>query len=192
MTQFIYHWSMGDDGQNMFVLINGAFGIGKSTVARELRSLLPRSVIFDPEWVGLALQRMPGSKPSDFQDLSSWRRLTVLGARSLIAVKTTIIVPMAFSNHKYLEEVRCGLSKSRRPVLHFCLTAPIEVVRERLNARGEPQGDPEWSWVHRRAAECCAAHQSPAFAKHVPAEKGSPAMIAAELAALVSSSQFMA
>ena len=41
----------------MFVLINGAFGIGKSTVARELGSLLPRSVIFDPEWVGLGLQR---------------------------------------------------------------------------------------------------------------------------------------
>ena len=80
MTQFIYHWSMGDDGQNMFVLINGAFGIGKSTVARELRSLLPRSVIFDPEWVGLALQRMPGSKPSDF-------RIFLPGAASRCSVR---------------------------------------------------------------------------------------------------------
>jgi hypothetical protein len=64
----------------MFISINGAFGIGKSTVARELRSLLPQSAIFDPEWVGLALQRMPGPRISDFQDLASWRRLTVIGA----------------------------------------------------------------------------------------------------------------
>src|SRR5438034_7332264 len=55
--------------ERMFVLINGAFGIGKSTVARELRSLLPGAVIFDPEWVGLALQRMPSRKISDFQHL---------------------------------------------------------------------------------------------------------------------------
>jgi hypothetical protein len=80
---------------------------------------------------------------------------------------------------------RPGIAKFHRPVLHFCLTAPIEVVRERLTARGEPQGDPAWSWVHRRAAECCVAHQSPAFAMHIPADRGSPAMIAAELAALV-------
>ena len=38
----------------MYVLINGAFGIGKSAVARELRTLLPGSVIFDPEWPGFA------------------------------------------------------------------------------------------------------------------------------------------
>ena len=55
----------------MFVLINGAFGVGKSTVARELRSLVPRSVIFDPEWVGPALQRIPGQGVSDFQDIAS-------------------------------------------------------------------------------------------------------------------------
>lgn len=35
----------------MFILINGAFGVAKSTVALELRSLLPRWVIFDPEWL---------------------------------------------------------------------------------------------------------------------------------------------
>ena len=174
-----------DGNRHMFLLINGAFGIGKSTVARELRSLLPQSVIFDPEWVGLALQRMPGRKVSDFQHLTSWRRLTVLGARCLGAVRTPIIIPMAFSNRAYLDEVCSGIAKFHRPVLHFCLTAPIEVVRERLTARGEPQGDPAWSWVHRRAAECCVAHQSPAFAMHIPADRGSPAMIAAELAALV-------
>jgi len=171
--------------ERMFVLINGAFGIGKSTVARELRALLPKSAIFDPEWVGLALQRTPGRKASDFQNLVSWRRLTVLSARCLVAVRNPLIIPMAFSNRTYLDEVLLGLAKSGRPVLHFCLTASIEVVRERLKARGEPLGDPAWSWVHRRAAECCVAHQSPAFATHIRTDQRSPAAVAAELASLV-------
>jgi len=169
----------------MFVLINGAFGIGKSTVARELRSQLPGAVIFDPEWVGLALQRLPGRKISDFQSLVSWRRMTVLGARCLVRFRCPLIIPMAFSNRAYLDEVRSGLARSGRPVLHFCLTASIDVVRERLKARGEPLGDPAWTWVHRRAAECCVAHRSPAFATHIPTDQRSPATIAAELAALV-------
>ncbi len=36
----------------MYVLLNGAFGVGKSTVARDLQQQLPNSLIFDPEWVG--------------------------------------------------------------------------------------------------------------------------------------------
>lgn len=172
----------------MFVLINGAFGIGKSTVARELKSLLPKSVIFDPEWVGFVLRRIPGRRISDFQDLTSWRQLAVMGARCFGAIRTPVIIPMAFSNSGYLDEVRAGLARSRQPVLHFCLTAPVEVVRERLTARGEPLGDPAWSWVHRRAAECCEAHQSSDFATHVPTEKRPPTLIAAQLAALIGDS----
>jgi len=170
----------------MYILINGSFGIGKSTVARELRSRLPGSVIFDPECVGLVLQRLPGGRVSDFQDLVSWRRLSVLGARSFGAMRRAVIIPMTFSNRSYLSEVTSGLARSGRPVLHFCLTAPLEVVRRRLKQRGEPEGDPQWSWVHQRAAECCAAHQSLEFETRVPACERSPTAIAAELAFRIS------
>src|SRR5258708_35990199 len=125
----------------MLVLINGSFGFGKSTVARELRSLLPRSVIFDPEWVGLALQRIPGRRAPDFQDLASWRRLTVAGARCVGADRTHIIIPMAFSNSAYLDEVRACLVTTGRPGQPFCRTAPLAVVRERLTARSRPHSD---------------------------------------------------
>jgi predicted kinase len=169
----------------MFVLINGAFGVGKSTVARELRSLMQRSIIFDPEWVGLALQRIPGRRVSDFQDFASWRRLTVAGARCFGAVRGPVIIPMTFSNSAYLAEVRKGLAQSGRPVLHFCLTAPIEVVRERLTGRGEPPGHPAWSWVHRRAAECCEAHRGSEFGTHIATEHRPPDVVAVQLAALL-------
>lgn len=166
----------------MYVLLNGAFGIGKTAVARELQRLLPRAAIFDPEWVGFVLQRLPGYARSDFQHLPSWRRLTVVGARSLGSVRSTVIVPMAFSELRYLDEVRSGLASPARPALHFCLTAPLEVVRERLAKRGEPADDPRWGWVHRRAAECCAAHEGPRFAVHVPADDAAPLELAEEIA----------
>ena len=170
----------------MFVLINGAFGVGKSAVARELRALLPGSVIYDPEPAGVLLQRIVRPRPSDFQDLPSWRRLTVAAARGVSALRTPVIIPMTFSNIDYLSEIQVGLAKSGRPILHFCLTAPLEIVRQRLRNRGEPPDDPRWSWVHRRAAECCAAHQDSSFATHVATESCSVSAVAAELAARIS------
>lgn len=165
----------------MFILLNGAFGIGKSTVARELQRVLPASAIFDPERIGTVLKRLPGYARSDFQHLAAWRRLAVLGARSFGATRAFVIVPMAFSEVAYLHEVRSGLASSKRSVLHFCLTAPLEVVQARLAMRGEPLHDPRCAWVHRRAAECCRAHKRPQFAIHVPTADSSPEAVAAEL-----------
>jgi len=165
----------------VYLLLNGSFGVGKTTVARELRERLPGSAIFDPEWVGFALRRTPGYAASDYQQLAIWRRLSVWGARAFGSLHRIVIVPMAFSERAVLDEVCAGLAASGRPVLHFCLTAPLEVVRARLAGRGEPADDPRWGWVHRRAAECCRAHESRDFAVHVPAGDATPADIAARI-----------
>lgn len=169
----------------MFILVNGAFGIGKTAVANALKRLLVGAAIVDPEHIGLVLQRVPGSSKSDFQHLAAWRRLTVLWGRTVGYFRPTVIIPMAFSELAYLREVRSGLGATGRPVLHFCLTAPLNVVRERLAARGEPLSDARWSWVHRRAEECCQAHERPEFAVHVPTTGLSPEAIATALIPLV-------
>ena len=44
----------------MIVWVNGAFGVGKTTVAGELVSLLPRARVYDPEPLGWLLQRTLG------------------------------------------------------------------------------------------------------------------------------------
>ena len=165
----------------MVVLLNGSFGVGKTTVARELRRLIPGAVTMNPEYIGFVLQRLTVRRPDDFQDLAMWRRLTIAVARFIRRFAPTVIVPMAISDQRYLDEIRRGLGDER--VAHFCLTAPLDVVRARLAGRGEPVAGAKWDWVHRRAAECCAAHGSDDFETRVETEGRLPREIAADLAA---------
>ena len=165
----------------MIVLLNGAFGIGKTVVARALVSRIPECLLFDPEMIGVVLQRvgrLGGRSIDDFQDLPSWRRLTVLGLRAARAVRSSVVVPMAFSNVSYLREVREGVGRIEPRLFHFCLVAPVEVVHARLRGRGCDRTDPKQQWPFRRAAECCAVHSGEAFAEHVSAAGRSPAEIA--------------
>ena len=81
----------------MYILINGSFGVGKTTVARALRRRLPGAALFDPEWVGLTLMRMPGYNQSDFQHLVAWRRWSVAGACCFGTFCRFVVVPMAFT-----------------------------------------------------------------------------------------------
>jgi gluconate kinase len=156
----------------MVVLIDGAFGIGKTTVARRLSQRLPGSAVFDPERLGFVLQRLrklSGRPVEDFQDLRSWRRLSVLGVRAVRAFRPHVLVPMAFSNLSYLREIREGIAKFEPRVHHFCLVAPLPVVEERLRRREGWNGAAGRAWPRRRAAECCSAHEHPGFEERVPA-----------------------
>src|SRR5262245_34527143 len=155
----------------MIVLLNGAFGIGKTTVARALRARVRGSAIYDPELVGIVLKRLPrwvplaGRGTDDFQDLALWRRASVVGIRAVRALRPIVVVPMAFSRVDYLDEIRAGGRRYDADVRHFCLRAPLATVEARLAARG---GVTEWQ--RRRAAECCAAHLERAFAEAVETE----------------------
>ena len=166
----------------MILLLNGAFGIGKTTVARSLVARQPRAVLFDPELIGIALQRtarLGGREVDDFQDLRSWRWLTIAGLRATRVLWPNIVVPMAFSNAAYLEEIRRGIRRFEPRLLHFCLVAPVEVVHERLRRRGADSVGA--AWEYRRASECCVAHQSQDFATHVMAVDRDPDDIAEEI-----------
>ena len=170
----------------MIVLLNGAFGIGKTAVAQALVARLPDSLLFDPEITGLLQQRtarLLGQHVEDFQDLPSWRRLTVLGVRIARMLRTNVIVPMAFSNASYLDEVRTGIARFDPSLFHFCLVAPADVVQERLRTRGADPHTAAGAWQYRRASECCAVHGSDVFSQHVSAAAGGPEQIAQEVLA---------
>jgi len=160
----------------VILLLNGAFGIGKTTLARLLKQRLPHSVIYDPELLGMTMQRalrLVGVRVDDFQDLWLWRRLTIVALRVARLTSLHVIVPMAISNRDYLRELqRIGL-------IHVCLVAPVEEVHARLRARGAAS-----EWEFRRAAECCDVHRGEEFAMHVAADS-SPDQIADELLQLI-------
>ena len=156
----------------MFVLLNGAFGIGKTTAAKAMVAQLASASIYDPEPLGVALQRASvwtgRGGVDDFQDLSSWRRLIPWAARWRHRGVDMVITPMAFSNLAYFEGLAAALSTSA-PVLKLCLVAPIEVVRARLEARARTEGTPVDAWALRRAEECCRVHGSSAFGHPIDA-----------------------
>ena len=169
----------------MILLLNGAFGIGKTTVARALAARMPGSVLYDPEIIGIALQRLNrlgGRRVDDFQDLSLWRRLTVVGVRMARMRSPRVIVPMAISNTAYLDELRDGISRFEPHLFHLCLVAPKRIVQERLRQRGADPTSNKWEF--RRAAECCDAHADRHFAIQVDTSNRTPDEIAGELLAL--------
>jgi chloramphenicol 3-O-phosphotransferase len=167
----------------VILLLNGAFGVGKTSVARVLVARFPGAVLYDPELAGIALQRAArlfGREVGDFQDLRVWRRLTIAALRIVRLVRKNVIVPMAFSNPAYLQEIQRGIARFEPRQFHFCLVAPLPVVQQRLQTRTLDAADA--SWQFRRAAECCAVHHDAVFATQVNAADRTVQEIADQIA----------
>ncbi|MGV9982744.1 NUDIX hydrolase [Streptomyces olivaceus] len=142
------------------VWINGAFGAGKTTTARELIDLIPNSTLFDPEVVGGALaQLLPPKRLAevgDFQDLPIWRRLVIDTAAAMLAdLGGTLVVPMTLLRQEYRDEIFGGLAARRIDVRHVLLAPAETILRERMARREIPDGLPDdgirsrqWSHDH--------------------------------------------
>jgi hypothetical protein len=161
----------------VIVLVNGAFGIGKTTAARLLARGMRGAVLFNPELIGSTLLLF--RRVDDFQDLRAWRSLTVLALRLIRLVRPIVIVPMAFARLDYLDEIRRGAARFDDDVRHFCLVAPLEVVLARQLHRDAHARDLDWQIEH--ATQCCLAHERAEFAVHVNAARRTPDEIAEEL-----------
>ncbi|MET8901687.1 MULTISPECIES: NUDIX domain-containing protein [unclassified Streptomyces] len=130
------------------VWINGAFGAGKTTTARELIELIPNSTLFDPEIVGGALAHLLPPKRlaevGDFQDLPIWRRLVIDTAAAMLAeLGGTLVVPMTLLRQEYRDEIFGGLAARRIEVRHVLLAPAETILRERIERRGTPEGPPD-------------------------------------------------
>ncbi|MGW1844246.1 NUDIX domain-containing protein [Streptomyces sp. NPDC001966] len=134
----------------MIVWINGAFGVGKTSAARELIDLIPHSTFYDPALVGAGLRQLLPQKRlaevTDFQDLPIWRRLVVDTAAALLAeVPGVLVVPMTLLRQEYRDEIFGGLA-SRRIAVHHVLLSPEEtILRKRIADRVEYPDDPAHS-----------------------------------------------
>ncbi len=165
----------------MILVINGSFGIGKTTTGRILRRRLPGSVLFNPEWTGSVLMRLPihlaGSGTDDFQDIDLWRRSVVKGSRVFRAISETVIMPMAFSRKDYFDEVIDGIRQFEDQIRIFCLRASYSEILNRLRLRGE-RGN---SWAIRKAGLCVEAHKNDLFGERIDTTSISPEEVADEI-----------
>ncbi|MFD3559457.1 NUDIX domain-containing protein [Streptomyces sp. NPDC058686] len=147
----------------MIVWINGAFGAGKTTTARELIELIPNSTLFDPDVIGGELAQLLPAKQlaevTDIQDLRIWRRLVVDTAAALLAeVGGVLVVPATLLSQEYRDEIFGGLAARRIPVRHVLLAPAETILRERMARREIPPERPDgelrvrqWSYDHIEA-----------------------------------------
>lgn len=163
----------------MIIFINGAFGIGKTTVAELLISQLPNSMLYDPEEVGSFLRNIvrPIDNFKDYQDLSMWRTLVVTTAKLLKETYgRTLIVPMTVWYEPYFDEIIEGLRQIEPNFHHFCLIATQETLRQRIHSRDFAQ---EWSL--QNIDRCTKAFCAPKFAKHIETDSKTPDEITIEI-----------
>jgi 8-oxo-dGTP pyrophosphatase MutT (NUDIX family)/predicted kinase len=123
----------------VIVWVNGTFGVGKTTTARELRELLPGSTVFDPETVGENLRQLLPAEVygslTDFQDHSAWRQLVPATAVALLSqLPGPLIVPMTLLRQDYRDEIFGALAARRVPVHHVLLHAEETILRKRIEA----------------------------------------------------------
>jgi hypothetical protein len=152
----------------MIVWINGAFGVGKTSVARALSRKWPTALLFDPEEVGFMLRKVVPKdfQTGDFQDLPLWRRLTVETAAGLLEqTGRPLIVPMALVDPKYFAEVVGELRMRGVSVHHFALVASRDTIGRRLRRRWELPSSKRWAMA--QLDHCVSALESPEFRVHV-------------------------
>lgn len=164
------------------IWLNGAFGVGKTTVARALAAELPGALILDPEDIGRMLRQVvpDGLRSSDFQDIPSWRRLTVATIESLLRDHPgPLVVPMTVVDPIYFDETVSRLRRLDVTVHHFTLVAGLKTIRRRLLWRFSPP----WAtrWALRRVQHCATALQSPLFATHFDTDNRSVPDVAAAI-----------
>ena len=150
----------------MIIWVNGTSGAGKTSACRELVTLLPGSVLYDPGVVGAGLRRMLPERllagVSDVQDLPAWRQLVPDVAAALLReVAGPLVVPMTLLRQDHRDEIFGALASRRIRVHHVLLHADEAVLRSRILARAAGPGDPERNArVCRRSLDRLADYQA--------------------------------
>lgn len=131
----------------MIIWVNGAFGAGKTSAARQMLDLTPESTLYEPEVVGGCLRQLLPEKRlqevTDYQELAVWRRMVVeTGAALLAEVGGVLVTPMTLLRQDHRDEIFGGLAARGIEVRHVLLEPGETILRERIAARRDHPDDP--------------------------------------------------
>lgn len=119
-----------------FLWLNGSFGAGKTSIAKELVAADPQHWrLFDPEFVGFMLRaQFPDADVTDFQDLPSWRRQVPLVADDITTeTGQGLVIVQTVLNQKYWTEIATGIAELGHSLHHVLIDASPQTLRQRIN-----------------------------------------------------------
>ena len=134
----------------MLLWLNGTFGVGKTTTAREIVDGAPGWRLFDPEWVGFMLRANLGDQQfDDFQELPPWRALVPrvadeigrLTGEQLAAVQSVLV-------ERFWLELRSGFDELGLQVFHVVLDIEEGALRDRIAADPIDADAKSWRLSH--------------------------------------------
>ncbi|WP_127539541.1 AAA family ATPase [Paenibacillus illinoisensis] len=155
----------------MIVMINGAFGSGKTSAAKMLQPLINNSMIYDPEEIGYMIRKLipeecreENERTDDFQDIELWRVLTV---KTAVEVRRKynkhLIVPMTIYKEENFNHIYNGFKAIDEELYHFSLVATEETIYKRLAKRGDEFG----GWQYQQAPKVVHALKDDKFGIHL-------------------------
>lgn len=126
----------------MVIWLSGAYGVGKSAVARAVCDRLPNTLVFDAEEVGNAVRNSYPDCPYGyiFEDYPLWTDF----CRQLIQdvhdrFRKNILVDMTLVRENSRIQILDRLKADGLDVRFFVLTASRQTIHDRILARGEDE-----------------------------------------------------
>ena len=168
----------------MIYWLNGAYGVGKTTVALRLKELLHKAHIVDPEMLGNAIRdNYPETFFREtFEECPLWLEMNVkLLAELTRLFDGDLIVPMTLLRESSYDAIIQELKAQGLPVRFIYLDSDAETLRSRLVNSGREKPD---SWCVRHIPVCLDAQRQERRAVHINTVGRTPDEIAAEIASL--------
>jgi len=131
----------------LIVIINGPYGVGKTSVAENLIKKIPSSILFDTEEIGFLLDKLiPSEIRKEFEkgnwiELELWKKLVVdIGIFLRKEYNQNVIIPQTILNKSTLSYILEEFKKEGEIVYNFCLITEKEILEERLIKRIKKMG----------------------------------------------------
>ena len=165
----------------MIYWINGAYGVGKSTVAEALCRKLPKAHIFDAEEVGNAVRDNYPEKCKNgilFENYVLWRELNYKLLKDIYEkYEGDILVPMTLTLDVSYVEIIDRLRQDEIPVCCIILDGDWQTIHDRILQRGESES----CWCMQNISMCLRAQQNDPRGIHVCTVDRTPEQIAEEI-----------